>query len=264
LADMTEDADDVADLLDALGARRGIVCLVGAGGKKTTMVRLATRHPGHVGLTATARVPFRLKRDSADLISLPDDVDVADAVIRIAGPRVVGYAGARRRNYRLAGLDPATIVAIHDAADFDATYVKADGARMRLAKAHKPGEPSLVPGAATILLFASVHALGRVIDEKTVHRPDRFAAIAGAKLGDTISPVHLAAVLSHQTLTLIGADSGGVIPVINMADNAALLDLARETAGLLWNNVPALDRIAITAMIQPEPLKELLTRRQPC
>lgn len=261
---MTEDAGNVPDLLDALGARRGIVCMAGAGGKKTTMVRLATRHPGHVGLTATAKVPYRLKRDTPDLISLPEDADVADAIARLAGRRVVGYAGARRRNFRLAGLDPATIVAIHDAAGFDATYVKADGARMRLAKAHKPGEPNLVPGSTTILLFASVHALGRVIDEKTVHRPELFAALAGAEVGDTIGPYHLAAVLAHQALTLIGADGGDVIPVINMADDAALLDLAREIASLLWDKVPALERLAITAMIQPEPLKELLTRSKPC
>lgn len=261
---MTVDADNVADLLDALGARRGIVCMVGAGGKKTTMVRLAARHPGHVGLTATAKVPFRLMRDSADLISLPEEVDVADAVVRLAGQRVAGYAGARRRNWRLAGVDPATVAAIHDAAGFDVTYVKADGARMRLAKAHKPGEPNLVPGAATILLLASVHAIGRLIDEKTVHHPDLFAALAGAEMGDTIGPDHLAAVLAHQALALMEGGAANVIPVINMADDAALLDRARATAGLVWRKAPALERLAITAMIQPEPLKELQTRPNAC
>ena len=260
---MTQDAGDGPDLLDALGARHGIICLVGAGGKKTSMVRLAARHPGHVALTATTRVPFRLTRNSVDLISLPEDLDTGAGAARLAGSRVVGYAGSRTRNYRLAGADPATIAALHDAAEFDVTYVKADGARTRHAKAHKPGEPSLVPGTVTILLFASVHAIGRAIDEETVHRPELFATIAGAHMGDTISPGHLAAVLSHQAQALRDACRANVIPVINMADDGPLLDRARETAEVLWKQAPKLEQLAITAMIQPEPLKELLTRLKP-
>ena len=40
-------------LLDLLGARSGIVCAVGAGGKKTVLQHLAAAHPGRVAMTAT-------------------------------------------------------------------------------------------------------------------------------------------------------------------------------------------------------------------
>ena len=45
-----------AELVSALGATRGIVCLVGAGGKKTTMYALARAHPGRVLLSSTSHM----------------------------------------------------------------------------------------------------------------------------------------------------------------------------------------------------------------
>ena len=40
-------------LIDALEAREGIVCAVGAGGKKSVLYQLAREHPGRFALTAT-------------------------------------------------------------------------------------------------------------------------------------------------------------------------------------------------------------------
>ncbi len=40
-----------ASLLDLLDARAGIVCAVGAGGKKSLLRHLATAHPGRVAIT---------------------------------------------------------------------------------------------------------------------------------------------------------------------------------------------------------------------
>ena len=40
-------------LLDLLDASTGVVCAVGAGGKKTLLNHLATTHPGRVALTTT-------------------------------------------------------------------------------------------------------------------------------------------------------------------------------------------------------------------
>ena len=46
------------DLVDALEARSGLVCFVGAGGKKTILYRLGAAHPGRVGITATVHISF--------------------------------------------------------------------------------------------------------------------------------------------------------------------------------------------------------------
>lgn len=247
-------------LLDDLKAREGIVCFAGAGGKKTSMVHLAALHDGRVGLTNTIRVPFRLKRESDDLVSLEDHTDVDRALAAIAGKRIAGYAGPKTRSFRLEGIAPETIAAIHQAGGFDATYVKVDGARMRLAKGHKPGEPILVPGATTVLLFASIHVVGRTLDDETVHHPDIFAGLADAAVGDVITQAHLAAALGHQAASIGAKTSARIVPVINMADDEAHEAAAHDVADRVWQSVPSIERLAITSMIQPDPLKALLVR----
>ncbi|MEM7122185.1 MAG: selenium cofactor biosynthesis protein YqeC [Pseudomonadota bacterium] len=248
------------DLLDQLQAREGIVCFAGAGGKKTSMVHLAALHDGRVGLTNTIKVPFRLKRESDDLIPLDEGTDVETALATFAGKRIVGYAGPKTRSFRLEGIAPETIAAIHKTGEFDATYVKVDGARMRLAKGHKPGEPILVPGTTTVLLFASVHVVGRTLDEETVHHPEIFAGLSGATVGDVITQTHLADALGHQVATIGATTSARIVPVINMADDEAQEAVAHGVADSLWQSAPAVERLAITSMIRPDPLKALLVR----
>jgi hypothetical protein len=46
------------DLLDLFEARSGLICAVGAGGKKTTLYALARRHPGRIALTASVYPTF--------------------------------------------------------------------------------------------------------------------------------------------------------------------------------------------------------------
>jgi hypothetical protein len=41
-------------LIDVLEAREGLVCAVGAGGKKSVLYQLVREHPGPVALTSTA------------------------------------------------------------------------------------------------------------------------------------------------------------------------------------------------------------------
>ncbi|MDQ3774178.1 MAG: hypothetical protein M3461_07335, partial [Pseudomonadota bacterium] len=55
MTDWTE--RDREALLEALAATRGLVALVGAGGKKTTLYRLARAHAGRIGITATVAIP---------------------------------------------------------------------------------------------------------------------------------------------------------------------------------------------------------------
>ena len=54
-------------LTDALGAQRGFVCLVGAGGKKSTMYALAAAHRGRVLLSSTSHM-YPYDRDQVDQV----------------------------------------------------------------------------------------------------------------------------------------------------------------------------------------------------
>lgn len=241
-----------AGLIAALAAGEGIVCVVGAGGKKTLMRRLALAHPGPVGYSATTRIPPP-PRGFGDLRLIVGDDDPARIAQSAQGCRIVVFTGPPIGGGRLDGLAPERIAGIHDAAGFAATYVKADGARNRLIKAPGPDEPMLVPGC-TVLLVVSARAVGRVLDGKVAHRPERVAQLAGAGPGRPIEAAHVARLIVAESRALAAEGGGVVVPVVNMADDAALEAVARDIARLaLEAGVPG-GRVVLTSLTAESPL----------
>lgn len=245
------------DLHQALAAREGIVCAVGAGGKKTTMLRLARGHDGRVALTATTKIPIDFAAGDPEILHCGASTVAADVLARGAGRRIVAFAGEPGRSERLRGAEPVLVRAVHEAGGFAATYVKADGARMRLAKAHDAGEPRLMPGTTTVLQLASVRVVGKVLDGRTVHRPALFAAQAGLRMGARVTADGLATVLAQQAAIMVAASGARVVTVLNMVDDDALLATARKVACALRAR-GATHRIALTAMLAAAPVRELL------
>ena len=123
-------------LLGAFNAREGIVCAVGAGGKKSTLYRLAREHPGRVGVTATSYTTyFPAELNALEIVSeLPE---LEQRVLASEGPGCVAYARTGDKPARLRGLPISLVRKLHETGGFDATFVKADGARMRWLKSHE-------------------------------------------------------------------------------------------------------------------------------
>ncbi len=94
---MTDD-----EILDLFQARRGVICAVGAGGKKSTLYNLVARHPGRVALTATVFTAH-----------FPDAVPLMPDLVRQYTENPVGPLGTVRcRRYHHG----STAVLIGDAA----------------------------------------------------------------------------------------------------------------------------------------------------
>lgn len=251
-------------LLDALAARTGMVCTVGAGGKKSTLFRLVEAHvaagTARVGLTATVMLalppvqiaPHRLVAEPARLAR-----EVPELARRHG--RLI-YAQPSHKPGRLGGVAPELVAELHAAGGFDVTLVKADGARMRLIKAPGPDEPALPPNASTVIPVVSAKAVGRPLDERTAHRPERLAAIVGAEPGEALTPVHLARLLASDQGGLHRVGQARVVPVINGVDDAAALIAAREAAAQALAMSDRFDRVVLAAMITPEPLVEVVPR----
>jgi len=248
------------ELLDAFEARSGLICAVGAGGKKTTLYALARRHPGRIALTASVYTTF-----------FPDDlgvVSVIDDETRLA-QRVAAHSGANRLAYacpgnkpgRYAGVSPECIRQIHNASGFDATFVKADGARMRWIKAPRPGEPHLPSPACTVLAIASARALGEPLGDRIAHRADRVAAVTGASAGEIFEPRHLARLLCSDDGLLQGTSGHTVVPVINMVDDQQRLEMARAAGKLALASTDRFDRVILACMRdESNPVMEVVFR----
>lgn len=243
------------DVVDALGAAAGTTCLVGAGGKKTTLYALADRLDRAV-LTATVRIPI-FDREVAEVRVTDDPVAALDAVGTDGadggseGAFPLGLVPERERDDRYRGYDPAVVDEISAAHD-GPVLVKADGARTRLLKAPNEREPQVPPGANRVVPVASVGAVGEPLTAEAVHRPERVAAITDAAVGDEITPELVGRVLAH--------DAGGLkdvppdataIPLINAVDDDADEETAREIARVVHERADV-PRVVLARMIAGE------------
>ena len=236
-------------LIDALDAREGVICAVGAGGKKSVIYQLAREHRGRVALTAT--VHTTVFPDDLGLLSIVDDD--AKLVVRVAAAdrdRSVAYACPSDKPGRHAGVGPATIRAIHDAGGFAATLVKADGARMRWIKAPAPDEPIIVPGADIVIPVISARAIGEPLGERVAHRVERVAAVTGVAPGEELTPEAVGRLLASDQGSLHCAAGARVAPVINMVDNEDKEQRARAAASAAIAMTSRFDRVVLCSLRQ--------------
>ncbi len=235
------------DLVEALGADRGTTCVVGAGGKKSTIFALAERL-GRTVVTATVRIPIFDER-VADVVVTDDPV----AAVRGAVDWPVGVVPGRNGD-RYEGYEPAVVDELAAADLADAVLVKADGARTRWLKAPNEREPRLPASADTVVPVASVRAVGEPLDERRVHRPERVAEITGLEPGDRIGAEDVAAVLASERGGHKDVPPGaGVVPLLNMVDDPSLAAVGRTVAEGVLERSPA-SRVVLARMIADDPL----------
>lgn len=250
----------MSDLARALGISGGIVCAVGAGGKKTLCYALAAEAAGRTGLTTSVHTaPFPRRLDAHKLID-----EEAALVERVPAERAItgitAYAQPAAKPKRLAGVTPAAIARIHEAGAFDLTLVKADGARMRSIKAPKPGEPVLVPGTSRVLVVVSAAVIGAPLDERIAHRPERLAELLGVEVGASITPEHVARLLVSREGGLQGTAGIAVTAVINQVDDEAHKDAAEAVARRVLLADTGIERVVLTCLQRPHPVLAIFSR----
>ena len=237
-------------LIDALGAHTGIVCAVGAGGKKSVLYQLAREHSGHFALTATVHTtvfPDDLEIESV----IHDDAELAGRVMAMDSSRPVAYACPSTKPGRYAGVSSATIRSLHETGRFAATYVKADGARMRWIKAPGDGEPVLPSDVDLVIPVVSARAIGEPLSERVAHRPERVSAITGVAPGESLTPGAVGRLLASDEGALKGTDGARVAPLINMVDNDFQEEMARAAAAAALAATSRFDSVVLCCLRRP-------------
>lgn len=239
---MTDD-----EVLDLFHARRGVICAVGAGGKKSTLYNLVARHPGRVALTATvfmAHFPARLGLKSV----IAEEPDLPARLALLCEVDRLGFAAPSDKPGRYGGIKPELVSRLHADTAREATFVKADGARMRWMKAPREGEPVLPPDCGTLICVLSAKALGRPLSDQIAHRLQQISSVTGLQTGEIVEPKHLAGLLVSDAGLLRGSAGRAVVPVINMVDDAYHEGLAREAAELALAQTDRFDRVILASM----------------
>ena len=176
------------ELWELLEIPMGITAVIGGGGK-TSLLRalgreLSRRH--RVVLCTTTKIyPFPdlpCARTAAELTALAEEPLIC--------------TGADAPGGKLT-LPPVSLAEL--ARGYDYVLVEADGSAGRPMKAHAAHGPVIPPEARRRLLVVGASGFGCPI-ETAAHRPERYAALAGAALTDPVTPQTQAAVILAENL----------------------------------------------------------------
>ena len=205
----------MADLLDALGIQPGnCVAVVGAGGKTTLcwrMVQALVARGERVVFTTATKIwqPAEGVFDLFVIMPHPQPLPngegswrtacIASAIEGAVNNTPVPNAGMPTVQTKLIGFTPGTICdsksssVMHHAS----LVVEADGARGLRLKAPGNNEPAIPQCADVVCVVASLDAIGRPLDDRTVHRADRVSWITRAMPGSMITASMIVDVLCH-------------------------------------------------------------------
>jgi probable selenium-dependent hydroxylase accessory protein YqeC len=234
-------------LLDLLEARSGVVCAVGAGGKKSLLAHLAGAHPGRVAISATVFTTYFQERLGFAAV-IAEDALLPAAVASLEKTRSVAYGCPGDKPGRRAGASGATIGRIHRECGFEATYLKADGARMRLIKAPGEDEPALPDCTTTVVPVLSALAIGAPLGERVAHRVPLIERVTGLRAGEQIASLHVARLLASPQGLLKATEGCRVVPLINMVDDAARETQARAAAEIALTLTDRYDRVVLACL----------------
>lgn len=155
-------------LSEAFGIRDGILSVVGAGGKTTSVFKIAGEQE-EMGKRVLVTTTTHMEIPGRETV-LSGDAD--DIIPRLKPGRTV--TAGLRDGEKMKGLPKEVFQAASSFADV--TIVEADGSKKMPVKARNETEPVIPEGTDQILIVAGMSALGRPIKD-VCHRPERACKI---------------------------------------------------------------------------------------
>jgi probable selenium-dependent hydroxylase accessory protein YqeC len=230
---------------------KGLIALVGAGGKTGLMFRIA-REISAMGGTVITATTTNIRPPAPDqspaLILTSEDPELASLPDRVKsfGHVTIGHAiGAAGK---VSGVDESALLRCVAAARI--TVVEADGAAGRSIKAPEPWEPVIPSFSALVIPVAGLDCMGRPASPDRVFRLDRFLEVAGIREGDPITPQVAAEVILSPRGGMKGVPPRAtVIPYLNKSDlcDPQVLD---ELAGeILRRGRPRVRRVVAGSLL---------------
>jgi len=174
------------------------VAFVGAGGKTSALFALARQFERPVLVTTSTHFPLDQLKQANQHVKVRNVSDVRKLSAENL-QAVTVITGGETKEDRVSGLDAESMAALNAFARANTLpfLIEADGARRRALKAPADHEPAIPPFVDAVIVVAGLSALGQPLEDKWVHRPERFAELSALKIGETISADAIAKVLLH-------------------------------------------------------------------
>ena len=240
---------------------KDVVAFTGGGGKTAALFRLADEIAAsgqRVVTTTTTRLAVAQveARGSAPLRydDSPDFIARVRAALATRQPVLI--VGGMVEEDKVAGVPPAFIDRLAAMDAVDVVLYEADGARRLPFKAPAAHEPVLADSTTFLVTVIGITAIGAPLDAAHVHRAEIVARLAGAEIGEPVTPTIAARVMAHREGGLKGKPrTARVIALVNQVENDAQLESAHALARLLLG-YREIGAVAIGAVQNPDPIRE--------
>ncbi|MBI4634411.1 MAG: putative selenium-dependent hydroxylase accessory protein YqeC [Deltaproteobacteria bacterium] len=230
----------MASFRNILGLReRGIISIVGAGGKTTLLFALSHEiaAAGETVLTTTTTkifVPSEEQSSQVIISAYPQQV-LEKARLLTDGQRHVtaGRALIPPEN-KLAGFTSDDIAELERGNVFRWILVEADGAKHRPLKAPAAHEPVIPPCSQWVIAVVGLDVVGQPLTEEWVFRSHLYGTLTGLKSGEAITEHSVAVALTHGQGIMKGCPPGAArLVFLNKADTTGRREAGRRIAELL-------------------------------
>jgi probable selenium-dependent hydroxylase accessory protein YqeC len=243
---------------------RGVVSLVGAGGKTSLMFKLAHELAAAgepVLTTTTTKIYEPLPEQSINLIicgSVSRMLEQAQATLKNHCHITAAFEKLPDQR-KLRGFAPEFVQAIWNSHLFRWVLVEADGAAGRPLKAPAGHEPVIPACTSQLVGVVGLNGSGQPLNDQWVFRPERFIRLAGLAHGSKVSAAAIAAVLVHEKGVFKNAPAAAArIAFCNQADVPRNLTAGRHIArALLEKRKTGLNRVVIGQALFDPPVIEV-------
>lgn len=211
--------NSTARIADLLAPHRGVIAVIGTGGKSTLLTqagRALARRGARVALATTTHM---LPPEGIRLVSTAGELD------HTLGREGVAAIGELDRASGKVGAPHCGVERLTDHADY--VLIEADGSKRLPLKAHTAWEPVVPEGTVLTVLVVGASGFGERIGV-AVHRPEVFCHLTGATPADPADGELVArAVVAER---LVGAHD---LVIVNQVDNEDAAQQARAFARAL-------------------------------
>lgn len=249
---------ECSSLCDALGLTgRGVLSIVGAGGKTSLLFALAAElvGRGHRVVTTTTTKILPPSREQSPVLLLSEGrSDLSREVSRALGESPhVSVAARLLANGKLEGIPPQHVDGLAGSGAPSHILVEADGAAGRPLKAANDTEP-VIPGSSTLCVAVmGIEALGAPLDDAHVFRSALAAKVAGVTRGAPVTAEVAATLLLGPRGVLRAAPAGaGCAVFVNKVEDRGLWVGAYALGeALLAAGAGRLGRVVLGSALRP-------------
>ncbi len=214
----------IIDILQLSG--KGVISLVGAGGKTTLMFELAK---------ALSKARKKVLTTTTTKIFMPENSRSPITIIEKDFDRFIEKAASELNHFshfsagsqydplsnKIEGFTLETIYKLQHTELFDWIIVEADGARQKSLKASGPHEPVVPDNTTHLILVAGVDIVGKPLNDNYVHRPEIFSHNTGLEMKTVVDEHSIArSIIFEMKKTLLLCKPLSKIVFLNKADTA--------------------------------------------